>query len=64
MIRGVANVWMPVDDIERAVDFYQNVLGLRLVNRRGCGPRSTPMVCGSASALGNPKGRVPRAVRS
>jgi catechol 2,3-dioxygenase-like lactoylglutathione lyase family enzyme len=35
MIRGVANVWMPVEDIERAVDFYQNVLGLRLVNRDG-----------------------------
>ncbi len=35
MIRGVANVWMPVEDIERAVNFYQNVLGLRLVNRDG-----------------------------
>ncbi len=35
MIRGVANVWMPVQDIERAVDFYQNVLGFQLVNRDG-----------------------------
>jgi len=35
MIRSVANVWMPVQDIERAVDFYQNVLGFRLVNRDG-----------------------------
>ncbi len=35
MIRGVANVWMPVQDIERAVDFYQNILGFRLVNRDG-----------------------------
>ena len=35
MIRGVANVWMPVQDIERAMDFYQNILGFRLVNRDG-----------------------------
>ena len=35
MIRGVANVWMPVQDIERAEDLYQNILGLRLVNRDG-----------------------------
>ncbi len=28
MIKGVANVWMVVQDIERAVDFYENVLDL------------------------------------
>lgn len=28
MIKGVANIWMPVEDIDRAVDFYENTLGL------------------------------------
>ncbi len=35
MIKGVANIWMPVRDIERAVDFYHNTLGLEVVNRDG-----------------------------
>lgn len=35
MLKGVANVWMPVEDIDRAVDFYENVLGLPLVKRDG-----------------------------
>jgi predicted enzyme related to lactoylglutathione lyase len=35
MIKGVANIWMPVQDIERAVDFYENVLGLPVVKRDG-----------------------------
>lgn len=35
MIEGVSNIWMPVQDIERAVDFYQNKLGLTLVKQDG-----------------------------
>lgn len=31
VIQGVANIWMPVRDIERAVTFYRDVLGLPLV---------------------------------
>jgi catechol 2,3-dioxygenase-like lactoylglutathione lyase family enzyme len=31
MLKGVANIWMPVQDIERAVDFYENILGLPVV---------------------------------
>ena len=26
MVKGVANVWVPVQDIDRALDFYQNTL--------------------------------------
>jgi predicted enzyme related to lactoylglutathione lyase len=35
MIRGVANVWMPVQNIDRAVDFYENILGLPVLKRDG-----------------------------
>ncbi len=35
MLKGVANIWMPVQDIERAVDFYENILGLPVVKRDG-----------------------------
>jgi catechol 2,3-dioxygenase-like lactoylglutathione lyase family enzyme len=35
MLKGVANVWMPVEEVDRAVDFYENVLGLPLVKREG-----------------------------
>ena len=28
MVRGVASVWVPVQDLERAVDFYGKTLGL------------------------------------
>lgn len=35
MLKGVANVWVPVADIERAVDFYENILGLEVVKRDG-----------------------------
>ena len=35
MIKGVANVWMPVQDIERAVEFYESILGLPVVKRDG-----------------------------
>jgi catechol 2,3-dioxygenase-like lactoylglutathione lyase family enzyme len=35
VIRGVANIWVPIADIERAVDFYENSLGLEVVKRDG-----------------------------
>lgn len=35
MIRGVANIWMPVADVDRAVDFYENILSLPVVKRDG-----------------------------
>jgi predicted enzyme related to lactoylglutathione lyase len=35
MIEGVANVWMPVGDIERAKGFYQNTLELPVAKDDG-----------------------------
>jgi predicted enzyme related to lactoylglutathione lyase len=35
MVQGVANVWVPVQDVDRALDFYQNTLGFSLVKRDG-----------------------------
>jgi predicted enzyme related to lactoylglutathione lyase len=35
MLKGVANVWMPVEDVDRAVDIYESVLDLPLVKRDG-----------------------------
>jgi len=35
MALGVANVWVPVQDTDRAVNFYENTLGLSLLKRDG-----------------------------
>ena len=35
MLEGVAVVWMPVQDIERAKSFYRDTLGLRITNEDG-----------------------------
>jgi predicted enzyme related to lactoylglutathione lyase len=35
MLEGVAVVWMPVQDIERAKGFYGNTLGLTVTNEDG-----------------------------
>jgi catechol 2,3-dioxygenase-like lactoylglutathione lyase family enzyme len=35
LLKGVANIWIPVQDIERAVDFYKNILSLPVVKRDG-----------------------------
>jgi predicted enzyme related to lactoylglutathione lyase len=35
MLKGVANVWVPVEDIERALDFYQNTLEFAVIKRDG-----------------------------
>ena len=35
MLRGVAVVWLPVADIERAKDFYRDTLGLVIKNEDG-----------------------------
>jgi predicted enzyme related to lactoylglutathione lyase len=35
VIKGVANVWVPVEDIERALNFYQNVLDFPVTKQDG-----------------------------
>ena len=35
MLRGVANVWVPVEDIERAVGFYGDTLTFSVIKRDG-----------------------------
>ncbi len=35
MLRGVAVVWMPVQDTERAKGFYRDTLGLQITNEDG-----------------------------
>ena len=35
MLKGVAVVWMPVRDIDRAKSFYQDTLGLQLTKEDG-----------------------------
>jgi len=33
MVHGVAAVWLPVDDMQRAVGFYRDVLGLSVTRQ-------------------------------
>ena len=33
MVQGVASVWVPVEDLERAVGFYGETLGLKVTKR-------------------------------
>jgi catechol 2,3-dioxygenase-like lactoylglutathione lyase family enzyme len=35
MVRGVANVWVPVEDIGRALDFYRDTLGFSVIKEDG-----------------------------
>jgi predicted enzyme related to lactoylglutathione lyase len=35
MLKGGANIWVPVEDIERALDFYQNTLEFAVIKRDG-----------------------------
>jgi catechol 2,3-dioxygenase-like lactoylglutathione lyase family enzyme len=35
MVKGVANVWVPVEDIERALEFYRNTLGFSVIKQDG-----------------------------
>ena len=35
MVKGVANIWMPVEDIQRATGFYRDTLGLELAKEDG-----------------------------
>jgi catechol 2,3-dioxygenase-like lactoylglutathione lyase family enzyme len=64
MVKGVANIWMPVQDIERAVDFYENVLGLPVVKRDGLWAEvdANGVMVGLNGA--NPRERKQRADRS
>ena len=34
-MQGVANVWIPVQDTDRAVDFYEGTLGFSVIKRDG-----------------------------
>ena len=33
MLRGIANVWVPVEDIDRALTFYHNTLDFPLIKQ-------------------------------
>ena len=33
MASGVAAVWVPVDDMDRAVSFYRDILGLQVTSQ-------------------------------
>jgi predicted enzyme related to lactoylglutathione lyase len=35
MVNGVANVWVPVEDIKRALDFYRDTLGFSVIKQDG-----------------------------
>ena len=35
MVKGVANIWVPVEDIERALDFYKNTLDFPVIKQDG-----------------------------
>ena len=35
MLKSVANAWVPVEDIELALDFYQNTLKFAVIKRDG-----------------------------
>ena len=34
MVTGIATVWFPVDDMQRAVSFYADTLGLEITNQQ------------------------------
>jgi catechol 2,3-dioxygenase-like lactoylglutathione lyase family enzyme len=55
MLEGVAVVWMPVQDIERAKGFYRDTLGLPLTNEDGDWAEvGMPTASPSASTDANP----------
>ena len=35
MVKGIATVWLPVNDMERATGFYADTLGLQLKDNHG-----------------------------
>jgi len=35
MVEGVASVWLPVDDMSRAIGFYRDTLGLEVTDHDG-----------------------------
>ena len=35
MVQGIATVWLPVNDMDRATEFYSGTLGLRLKDNHG-----------------------------
>ena len=39
MVKGVANVWVPVEDIGRALDFYRDTLVFSVIKQDGPWPK-------------------------
>jgi catechol 2,3-dioxygenase-like lactoylglutathione lyase family enzyme len=35
MVKGVVNLWVPVEGVERALNFYQNILGFSVIKQDG-----------------------------
>ena len=35
MVKGIATVWLPVNDMDRATEFYSGTLGLQLKDNHG-----------------------------
>ncbi len=35
MVQGIATVWLPVNDMDRATGFYADTLGLQLKDNHG-----------------------------
>ncbi len=59
-VSGVATVWLPVKDVERAVGFYRDVLGLRFLFQAP--PGLAFFECGGVRLmLSRPEGSAPSA---
>ena len=64
MIKGVAAVWLPVTNMERAVSFYGDTLGLPSPSTTTTGARSTPTASRSGSTAPSPSPRAATAAPS
>jgi hypothetical protein len=65
MVKGVANVWVPVEDIGQALDFYWDTLGFSVIKPWTVhGPESMPMGSTSGSTAETPRGRGAEVVPS
>ena len=65
MVKGLANVWVPVEDIKRALGFYRDILGFP-VDQAGwlLGRRSTLTASTSGLTAGSPRERGSKVVPS
>ena len=64
MVEGVANVWVPVEDIERAFDFYRDTLGFSVIKRDGPWAEVDANGLNIGSTAGSLRGRSPATVPS